>query len=231
MRAPHRPEHTVDYAEACLRALAAEGLGDRISLGGAYGLLHYLDYRPTHDVDAWWETATTAADRQRVVEAIQATLTACGEVRVRRWGDVVSVELSREGQVVFSFQIARRSAQLEPSTLAPWVDVLLDSFPDLVASKMVALVERGAPRDFRDVFALCQAGLTTPEGCWALWQRRQELASSDIDAARARLAVETHLMRIAQHRPLNEIEDLASRAEAERVRHWFAGEFLDVLTE
>ena len=96
---------------------------------------------------------------------------------------------------------------------------------------MVALVERGAPRDFRDIFALCQAGLTTPEECWALWQRRQELASSDTDAARARLAVETHLIRIAQHRPLSEIEDLSSRTEAERVRHWFTGEFLDVLAE
>jgi hypothetical protein len=231
MRVPHRPEHTVDYAEACLQALAAEGLGDRISLGGGYGLLHYLDYRPTHDVDAWWESATTAADQQRVVEAIQATLAAFGEVRVRRWGDVVSVELSSEGRVVFSFQIARRSARLESSTLAPWVNVLLDSFPDLVASKMVALVERGAPRDFRDIFAVCRAGLTTPEECWALWRRRQELASSDTDAARARLAVETHLMRITQHRPLSEIEDLASRKEAERVRHWFTGEFLDVLAE
>jgi predicted nucleotidyltransferase component of viral defense system len=30
----------------------------------------------------------------------------------------------------------------------------IDSFGDLVASKMVALVERGAPRDFFDIFTL-----------------------------------------------------------------------------
>jgi hypothetical protein len=35
-----------DYAEACLQALASQELGDKISLGGAFGLLHYLDYRP-----------------------------------------------------------------------------------------------------------------------------------------------------------------------------------------
>jgi hypothetical protein len=229
VKQPRRPEHTADYAEACLRALAAAGLGDKISLGGAFGLLHYLDYRPTHDVDAWWDVSATMEEQRRAIGVIQATLETFGTVSVRSWGDVVSVELVQEERVVFSFQIARRSAQLEPSAPAPWVDVLLDSFPDLLASKMVALVERGVPRDFRDIFALCQAGLTTPEACWELWRRRQELASSDTDAARARLAVETHLMRIAQHRPLSGIADPAKRAEAEQVRNWFAQEFLDAI--
>ena len=36
--------------------------------------------------------------------------------------------------------IARRSAKLEPSVRVPWTDVLLDSFPDLLASKMVAFL-------------------------------------------------------------------------------------------
>jgi hypothetical protein len=96
---------------------------------------------------------------------------------------------------------------------------------------MVALVERGAPRDFRDVYALCQAGLTTPLQCWQLWRQRQLLAGSDADADRARLAVETHLARIAQHRPLAQIEDPAERAAAEQVRTWFATEFLSALVD
>jgi len=56
---------------------------------------------------------------------------------------------------IFSFQIARRSAQLHPSTTSPWEGVLLDSFEDLVANKMIDLVERGAPRDFLDINRLC----------------------------------------------------------------------------
>jgi len=228
---PRRPAHMPDYAEACLQALAAEGLGEKISLGGAFGLLHYLDYRPTHDVDAWWVPSATGEDRRQVICVVKATLQSFGQVKTRAWGDVVSVELMREGKTVFSFQIAHRSAQLEPSAPAPWTDVLLDSFADLLASKMVALVERGAPRDFRDVYALCQAGLTTPRECWGLWRRRQQLAGSDTDSARARLAVETHLARIAQHRPLTQIADPTKRAEAERVRRWFAQEFLDALAE
>lgn len=73
-RGPSRPTHVSPHAEACLQALAASGLGDRISLGGAFGLLHYLDYRPTHDVDAWWVSSATEKDRRRVVEAIETVL-------------------------------------------------------------------------------------------------------------------------------------------------------------
>lgn len=228
---PQRPRHMSDYAEACLQALATGKLGEKISLGGAFGLLHYLDYRFTHDVDAWWVPAATAEGQRQVIDAIKAALSPFGQVKTRAWGDVISVELMRGGKTVFSFQIAHRSAQLEPSVPARWTDVLLDSFPDLVASKMVALVERGAPRDFRDIYALCQADLTTLQQCWELWRRRQRLAGSDTDSARARLAIETHLARIAQHRPLAEIDDPKKQAEAEQVRTWFAKEFLDALTK
>lgn len=224
---PQRPTHLPEYSEACLQALVEHNLADKISLGGALGLLHYLDYRATHDVDAWWSTTAVAREQRRVIEVIETVLGAFGPIRTRSWGDVVSIELQREGRTVFSFQIARRSAQLEPSAPAPWTRVLLDSFADLVAGKMVALVERGAPRDVRDVYALCQAGLINPRECWELWQRRQAAAGSDSNTDRARLAVETHLARIIQHRREEQIADPEQRAEAKRVRAWFTREFLN----
>lgn len=138
-----------------------------------------------------------------------------GEVRTRAWGEVVSVELLREGRAVFSFQVAHRSAQLVPSTPSPWAGVPMDSLADLVASKMVALVERGAPRDFRDIYALCQADLVSARECWTLWRRRQTAAGSDVDPGRARLAVETHLARIAQHRRIEQIADPDERGETD----------------
>jgi hypothetical protein len=225
---PERPRNIPVYADLCLKAISDAGLGDRISLGGAFGLLHYLDYRPTFDVDAWWVPSATTDEQRLVSAAIEQALAPYGEVRTRTWGDVISVELLKAEHKVFSFQIARRSAQLQPSLLLPWANSLLDSFDDLVASKMVALVERGAPRDFRDVYAICHAGLVTPGQCWALWRRRQALAGSDTDAARATLALQIHLERIALHRPLSQIEDPGERAEAEHLRLWFAGEFIDV---
>jgi hypothetical protein len=205
-------------------------LADRISLGGAFGLLHYLDYRTTRDIDAWWSKDAGSEDRRLVVETIQEVLRGFGTVRTRAWGDVVSIELEddEEGNT-FSFQIAHRTVALEPPSRAHWIDVPLDAFPDLLGSKMVALIERGAPRDFRDIFAVCQAKLVTASECWRVWIRRQQAAGSDTDAARARLAVQSHLARIAAHRPLEQIQQAEARAEAERIRRWFVNDFLEAM--
>jgi hypothetical protein len=228
---PQQPSHLSPYARACLDALVKANLADRISLGGALGLFHYLDYRPTHDVDAWWFEWVTEEQKRAVLRLLETTLSAFGNVRVRSWGDVDSIELSQDGKTVFGFQVARRSARLEEPVSAGWIAVPLDSLVDLAASKMVALVERGAPRDFLDIFNVCHAGLFSVAECWALWRRRQVLAGSDVDVARARLAIETHLERIALHRPLEQIVDLGQREQARQLRDWFLSEFLQVKDE
>ena len=164
---PRRPEHPPEYAQVCLQALTDHSLGSRISLGGAFGLMHYFEYRSTHDVDARWAPDSTSAEQREVVAVLEDALEAFGPVRTRSWGDVVSIELQPSGKQVFSFQVARRSAQLEPSTPSPWEGILLDSFDDLVASKMLALVERGAPRDFLDIYNLCDERLVHEQTSFA----------------------------------------------------------------
>jgi hypothetical protein len=223
---PRRPSHLSPYTLACLNALVKANLADCISLGGALGLFHYLEYRSTHDADAWWADSVTEDQRQAVVQVFLVTLSRFGDTRVRSWGDVDSVELNLHGKTVFSFQIARRSAHLEDPVSAGWIDIPLDSLTDLVASKMVALVERGAPRDFLDIYTVCQSGLFHGSQCWELWRKRQMLVGSDADNIRARLAIETHLERIALHRPLEAIEDLSQREQARKLRDWFQDEFL-----
>ena len=148
VRQPTRPTHLSEHAERTLQALAAAGLGHTISLGGALGLLHYLDYRSTHDVDAWWAPSVSAEDRERVLQVIKDALQASGDIRTRQWGEVVSIELIVAGKTVFSFQIADRSAQLKPSSTLSWTDVNIDSLPDLVASKMVASSSAVLPATF-----------------------------------------------------------------------------------
>jgi hypothetical protein len=133
-RQPPRPTHLSDHAGVCLEALAREGLGDQISLGGALGLLHNIDYRPTHYIDAWWSPSATEQRQEEAIRAVKHALEPFGQVHMRTWGDVVSIELMSDGAVAFSFQIAKRSAQLCAPEPAPWTDVLLKSFPDLVAS-------------------------------------------------------------------------------------------------
>ncbi len=225
---PKRPTHIPDYAEACLAVLVAHDLGDKISLGGAFALLHYLDYRSTYDVDAWWQQETTAAERRQVTAVLEATLAAFGEVRIRAFGDVTSIELATEQRKkAFSFQIAIRSAQITPSISAQWLDVPLDALPDLIANKMTALVQRGAPRDFRDIHAICVSTLADISDCWQLWRQRQTLTNDDADVERAKLAIAGHLERIEQYRPLSNIHDPGQQAAAETLRQWYKQEFLD----
>ncbi len=228
---PRQPAHLSPYARACLDALVKANLAEHISLGGAFGLFHYLDYRSTHDVDAWWSDALADHQRQAVVRVLEIALSKFGRTSVRAWGDVVSVELFQGDKVVFSFQIAARSARLQEPVSANWIDVPLDSLPDLVAAKMAALIERGAPRDFLDIYSLCKAGLLSAGECWTLWRQRQNLSGNDADTSRARLAAETHLERIALHRPLENITDMEQREQARQVRDWFSNVFLDVKDE
>lgn len=223
---PHRPSNLSRYAQICLQALVDAGLSRRLSLGGAVGLFHYLDYRTTHDVDAWWYETTTEQQKRDVVKVLTAALSEFGRVGVRSWGDVTSVELFQDDKTVFSFQIATRTVRLQDTISAGWIDIPLDSLPDLAAAKMVALVERGAPRDFLDIYSLCDAGLLNVEECWSFWQQRQAMSGSDADLSRARLAIETHLQRIALHRPLEKIADAEQREQARRVREWFYNIFL-----
>lgn len=74
--------------------------------------------------------------------------------------------------------------------------------------------------------ALVKSGLTTPGECWNLWRKREELAGSDANRRRARLAIATHLGRIVQHRRLEDIADPEARAQARQVRAWFTDIFL-----
>lgn len=224
---PQRPKEMSRFAQACLDALATSKLAPYLSLGGAFGLAHYFEYRSTHDVDAWWVEPVTSEVRRRVARVLVETLQPYGEVRTRAWGDVVSIELLQAGKVVFSFQIALRSAQLQDLLPAPWpTGMWLDTFEDLVASKMTALVERGAPRDFRDIYMLCQAQQCSIGQCWELWQARQLLANENADAERANLAIHTHLARIERARPLEQIADPQQHMAAEQLRKWFLERFL-----
>jgi hypothetical protein len=226
-RPPRKPKNLSEHALLCLDALSQSGLTDKLSLGGAIGLMHYFEYRSTHDVDAWWSPSVTQSERRVITTLLEATLAPLGEVRTRMWSDVTSVELRREGKTVFSFQIAERSVLLGKPQLSPWPGILLDDLPDLVASKMTALVERGAPRDFLDIYHLCQQGMMTPERCWALWHARQVEVEGEADQSRALLAVQLHLERIETHRPLLQINDPNERESADRLRRWFREEFLN----
>jgi hypothetical protein len=224
---PKLPKEISPFARSCIDALAVHDLGRHLSIGGAFGLAHYHEYRATHDLHAWWRQPVSREERDAIVAVLTRALESFGIVRTRAWGDVVSVELEQGWKTVFSFQIAHRSAQIDAPIEGLWPGGLgLDSFDELVASKMSALIERGAPRDFRDIHSLCEAGLCNAARCWQLWETRQRLARQDADGARARSAIVTHLCRLVVVRPLNLIADAEQREKATRLRAWFEKELL-----
>ncbi|NIV92455.1 hypothetical protein GWN42_06530 [candidate division KSB1 bacterium] len=186
----------------------------------------YHEFRPTKDVDAWWTSDANEEERDKLIQVLKDTLEQFGSVEERRFGDVVCLDLHKGGQVVFNFQIARRSAQLRPTISSPWKPVALDSFEDLVASKMTALVERGIPRDFLDIYEICINHLCSVNQCWQLWKAREEKrGAKSIDSKVAKNAVLMHLKRIERMRPLDLVKDNKAREHAETVREWFKNEF------
>jgi hypothetical protein len=113
-------------------------------------------------------------------------------------------------------QVALRSVALDAPLQSAWAPVLIETFRDNLGAKMNALVGRGAPRDFADVFEVCRRGLATPGDCWLLWQQK----NSDQNESEAKSRVLLHLEQIAARRPLSNVSDPAERQRAEQVRAW-----------
>lgn len=224
---PERPSNLDPLAEALLAGLQSCPAGHHVVLGGYFALKHYCDYRVTHDVDAWWSEESLAADRETVRAALRGGIESLANqhkltVNCRRFGDTESWELLREGNKVFSFQIAQRTLQLEPYVTSPWPPIRIESLADNVASKMNALVQRGAPRDFTDVYQLVQSGRLTAAECWDLWRRK----NPDLKLDDARAEVARRLSEIELRRPLDTLGDPSQRERAARTRTWFRTVFL-----
>lgn len=220
------PKSLTHFAKVCLEALSQSIVGRFVTLGGAVGLALYHEFRSTKDVDAWWTPDASETVKESVINLIKTILEKFGTVAVRRFGDVVSIDLRQENKVVFNFQIARRSAIIRQPIESPWSPVTLDSFDDLVASKMTALIERGAPRDFLDVYEICTKKLVAISRCWELWQEREwKRGITEPDRQIGCEAILLHLSRIEKSRPLDSITDPIQRHQANEVRAWFKNEF------
>jgi len=222
---PDKPRNLDPLAEKVLDRLAGRPEAAEIILGGYFALQHYLDYRTTHDIDAWWRTQPSAATENAIAEAMRSVGASTDhELRERRFGETISFELYRDGKKRFSFQVAVRSVELEPPVPSPWPPILLETLHDNIGAKMNALVERGAGRDFLDIARLADAKLTTPAQCWTLW--RQKNPGRSVDHGKSKVAF--HLMTLESHRPLDSIQDPVERAKARDTREWFRQAFLGI---
>lgn len=122
-----KPKSIDEFALTCLEALESSKY---IVLGDAFALAHYHEYRTTKNIDAWWTEDAGEKEKEAVVDLLKTALEEFGEVAVRRFGDVVSIDLRQKNRVVFNFQVAARSALLRPPSVKEkhWIDGSL--YPD-----------------------------------------------------------------------------------------------------
>ncbi|HMO27329.1 MAG TPA: hypothetical protein PKB10_13780, partial [Tepidisphaeraceae bacterium] len=194
-----------------------------VVLGGYFALQRHLDYRTTHDVDAWWRTRAT----QTAIESIRRAVAAVAlkhqlQTRERRFGETLAFDLLRDSRAVFSFQIAVRSLALDEPEMSPWPPIGIETIRDNLGAKMNALVDRGAPRDFLDIYHAVHAGLLTADECWTLWTCK----NPNETLREAMQKVSYHLTALEHRRPLDSIVDDSARAQASAVRDWFRNIFV-----
>lgn len=221
----NKPEHLDPLAEAILERLRQNPASSEIILGGYFGLQHYLDYRRSHDIDAWWRQRASLATEQAIRQVMQEVAADHGaRYQERRFGETISFEILEPDGRRMSFQIAVRDIALDAPQPSPWAPILIESLRDNLASKMNALVNRGAPRDFMDIQKAVDSGLVSEEECWQFWLLKNPGQRAAEGKARALINLEN----LEQRRPPSEIKDPTQQANAQSLRDWFRREFLQV---
>jgi hypothetical protein len=220
---PEKPSNLQPLTEELLGHLKNHPEASEIVIGGGVALSHYSPHRKTFDLDAWWRSEP----KPETIELLRASMKKIAEshrgvFEERRGADVLSLDIKEtSGRKVFSFQIAQRDLYLDRPITSSWDPVLLETFSDNIASKMVALVDRGASRDFADIREIVLRDLISLEECWNLYL----LKRGDADVEAAKQQVLEHLERIEARRPLESITDPEARSYTESVRSWYYENF------
>jgi len=97
---------------------------------------------------------------------------------------------------------------------------VIETLDDNIASKMMALVARGAPRDFVDITEIVDARLVSAARCWELWAEKKP----GIELEDARVRVQTHLARIEARMPIERLP-VERREAAAELRAWYRDDF------
>lgn len=224
-RKPEVPASLHPLGREILAELTKHPESKNIILGGGVALQHYLDLRPTADLDAWWLHTPDENTRGVIAQAMARVAEAHGlQAAHRHFGETDSFDLIDKNGRVFAFQIARRSIQLDSPLESAWPPVKIETLRDNVAAKMNALVDRGAPRDFVDIHNLCERAQVSPFYCWRLWgEKNPDRSIEDAVAVTVK-----RLEEIEFRRPLTMIHDESERLASQDRRRWFRETFCQV---
>jgi hypothetical protein len=218
---PKPPQNLNPLCRELLECLAGHAEAAEIVLGGGVALSNYLEYRETVDLDAWWRESPLPEVLAFLEGCMKALAAKHGlDYRRRTWGETESLELLRGSQKLFSFQISQRTRYLDQPVPSAWQPVLIETLRDNVASKMTALVERGAPRDLRDVFQLCHHGIATIDECWSVWR----IKNPQREPSEGPEKVLFYIEKLELMRPLDKLPQ-ETRSAAAALRQWYRDVF------
>ncbi|MCC6446004.1 MAG: nucleotidyl transferase AbiEii/AbiGii toxin family protein [Armatimonadetes bacterium] len=223
---PGRPLNLTPLMEAVPEALRLEPAANRFILGGGVALKRYIDYRPTQDIDAWWiggRDPEAVLHLRAALECVAARQGYAQTHRQFRMTDSFEFRHPDSGRKEFSFQISVRDLALDAARESLWPPLKVETLQDNIGSKMNALVNRGAPRDFTDIYRVVRSGLIEGEERWRLWQIR----NPEFEISQAKRQVRTHLIRLEARRPLSAISSEEERGSTAGLRAWFHESFLN----
>jgi hypothetical protein len=218
-----KPEPIDPLADLILQRLRQYPASSEIVLGGYFALSHHINYRRTHDIDAWWKQRASPEAEEAIRQVMQGVAKEMNyKFLEQRNGEVIFFDLMEPDGKRFSFQIAVRSRALAKAEASPWPPIEIELLQDNIAAKMNALVHRGTPRDFTDLQMIVKCGLATIGECWRLWAS----ANPDRDVIDAKKQSLFHLTSLELRRPLEAIPEAQERRRAQTTRHWFHNDFL-----
>jgi hypothetical protein len=227
---PKKPSTIDPLALEVLEKLRAHpNEAQNIVLGGYFALKHYIDYRSTADIDGWWKREITPGEREATIERLRSIVAEVAEhngltfkERHRSTSEVLSFDFSQDNRPRFSIQVAPRSIEIaQPLTdRSPWAPIPIETFEDNIASKMNALVERGAPRDFQDIRAVVMSKLLSIDDAWALWQAK----NPTLTTTEGKIQVLKHIESIECRRPIEAVPE-GERQQVKAARNWIRDAF------
>lgn len=149
-----RDEILTPRQNGVLRHLAPVATSAGLYLAGGTAIALHLGHRRSDDFD--WFSDGSPLDIGALTELLRASMTF--EVDVIDEGTLVGTS---DGVRVACF--AYRYPRLEEARAVPEWALRLAGLRDLAAMKLLAITQRGSRKDFIDVYALLEHGLTLPQ--------------------------------------------------------------------
>jgi len=143
---PIIPKNLNPLALGVLNALTQHSESNSIILGGYFALKHYLDYRDTKDIDAWWVQGLWEPDQKRLFNDFKKLIEDFAysqnmEIRERKTRNMQSMlKYMQTAKQFFSFQIANREIQLCEPLTSPYPPILIETLESSLASRITTFI-------------------------------------------------------------------------------------------